>query len=169
MGQFKIRSDYFKTLCIDNKLVAHTAVVDGEQRNSFFRMNDEEELSAACVNWAHFPCVVHFGHYGRYGGKAPKRKQTNIIYFLDKCDPAGMDSIENAYDRSFDLMEQFIGRMYKEFSDDGSCSVFGNLDLARFSYAPVGPINATLVGWALQFEDEVYADGVTNYDPDKWY
>jgi hypothetical protein len=171
MGQFKEKSDYFKSLCVSNKLVAHTVNQDGEVRNSYFRMNDEDELVAACVNWAHFPCVVHFSFYGRYRGQAliAKRQQTSILYFLDKADASDMDSIENAYDLAFEVMEQFISKMNNEFLEDGSCSPFRNLDLSRFSYSAVGPINATLFGWMLQFEDEASAEDVTNYDETKWY
>jgi len=63
MSSFKDRSDYFKLIASKNKLIAHNKLLStGGNRVSFFRINNEEELSAACKNWAHFPCVVHAGH-----------------------------------------------------------------------------------------------------------
>jgi hypothetical protein len=172
MSFFKIRSDYFKQLAIKNKLIAHTAVVGGESRNAFHRMNDEEELVAACANFAHFPCVVIFSIDGRYTGDknaVPKRKLNNALLFLAKVDEmASMDQRETAYDTAFEIMEQFISKMYNEFSVDGCCCNFSNIDLGRFSFAPYGPVNATLFGWLLQFEDEQYPNSILQFDPSKW-
>jgi hypothetical protein len=46
MGAFKSRSDYFKSLAKNNKRIAHEVEVEGEIRNSYHRMNDEDELLA---------------------------------------------------------------------------------------------------------------------------
>lgn len=172
MGFFKDRSDYFKNLSHNNKTVAHDRLVDGEQRTSFFRMNDEEELTAACVNWAHFPCVVHFGFNGRYTSESagvPKRRHNNSLLFLQKADQMDMNSIEAAYDTALEIMEQFISSMYNEFVQKGYCSNFDNLDLGRFNFTPYGPLNATLYGWELVFEDDRFANDITQFDPSNWF
>lgn len=171
MSFFKKRSDYIKSLANAHKLVAHGREVSGEVRNSFHRMNDEDELMAACVNWAQFPCVVHCGFNGRYTGDTnavPKRKILNSILFLHQAG-TGMDSIENAYDTAFQVMEDFISKMYSEFTEKGYCSNFSNLDLSRFSFYEYGPIGAQLFGWSLQFEDDVFVDELTRFDQSKWY
>lgn len=172
MSFFKDRSDYFKSLANLNKQVAHDRIIDAVKRKSFHRMNDEEELTAACSNFAHFPCVVHFGFSGRYTGDAtgvPKRKHTNSLLFLHKANAMNMDSIENAYDVAFSVMEEFISSMYYDYSTNGYCGNFDDLDLSRFSFSPYGPLNATLFGWELVFEDDRFANNVTNYDASKWF
>jgi hypothetical protein len=172
MSFFKQRSDFFKSLAIKNKLVAHEQAIGTKKRNAYFRMNDEEELNAACVNWAHFPCVVHMGLAGRFTSEVagvPKRKLFNSLLFLHRADsPTNMDSQEDAYDMALEVMEQFISAIYNEYQVKGYCGAFNNLDLSRFSFHPVGPINANLFGWQLDFEDERFAQSITNYDSSKW-
>lgn len=172
MGIFKDRSNYFKQLSIDNKLIAHTHEVNGEVRNSFFRFNDTEEFIAGLVNNAHSPFVIHFGFDGRYttdNGAVPKRVLGNSLAFLCKVDNAmDMDAVENAYDTSFEAMEQFVSRVLWEFDTNGSCSPFSNIDPARFSFNPYD-MNGNLYGWILNFNDEVYADEVNKFDATKWF
>lgn len=171
MSFFKTRSDYFKNLAINNKLIAHTAIVGGVPRKSFHRINDEEELVAACVNYAHFPCLTHFGYSGRYSDRrneVKKRRITNGLLFLDKvANVNSMDDRENAYDRAFEAMEQFIAYMAEDFELNGNCSPFQNLDLSQFNFEMYGPVNATLYGWLLSFSDDT-AKNILVYDASKW-
>jgi hypothetical protein len=172
MGIFKDRSDYFKGLANMNKLVAHDREINGEVRKSFHRINDEEELTAACINWAHFPCIVHTGFSGRYTPQAnavPKRKLSNGLWILDKAvSPMDLNSRADAIDRSFQVMEEVISKMINEYNTTGRCSNFDDIDLGRFSFNLIGPINATLFGLELNWEDDVFADSVTIFDATKW-
>lgn len=172
MGIFKDRSDFFKGLAINNKMIAHTReLVAGEPRNSFHRLNDEEELQAACVNYAHFPCMVHFGFDGRYTsstGALSKRKLNNDLLFLSKAAATDMDAMEEAYDESFTTMEELLSWMNNEFENRGSCGPFDNFDLSRCSFVRYS-VNGNLFGWLLSFNDDVYADEVNNFDASKWY
>jgi hypothetical protein len=171
MGIFKDRSDFFKTRAIKNKKIAHTAVVDGEERNAFHRLNDEEELQAACVNYAHFPCMVHFGLDARYTGDrnaVPKRKIVNELLILQKVDhPTGLDQVEDAYDLTYEIVEELLSWIYNETINHGYCAPFHNFDLARVSVIRQ-IVNNNLFGWLLSFEDDVYADSVTQFDATKW-
>src|SRR4051812_39847439 len=110
MSLFKTRSEYFKQLAINNKQVAHTKEVDGEVRKSFFRMNDQEELAAACANWAHFPCIVHLGFFGNYTAnpkEVNKRVISNSIMVLAKAiSTTDLNSIEDAKDIAFSVVEE---------------------------------------------------------------
>ena len=172
MSLFKKRSEYFKSLAKRNKLIAHEHQAGKEKRASFFRMNDEEEVVAACSNFAHFPCMVQYGFGGRFTTAfqaVPKQKITNALLFLYPANASNMDSIEDAYDIAFEAMEQVISAMYAQYSEKGYCGNFYNLDLGRFSYTPIGPINLNLYGWDLVFEDEQSAGGVTKYDASKWF
>jgi hypothetical protein len=171
MGIFKNRSDYYKQLAIDNKLVAHTRDTGDGERNSFFRLNDEEELQAACVIWAHFPCVNHFGFDGRYTSNinsVAKRKLSDDLLFLSKALATDMDGIEAAYDESFEVMEQWLSKMQNQFDTDGSCSPFGVFDLSRCSFQRY-TVNGNLFGWLLSIEDEAYANEVNKFDATQWF
>jgi hypothetical protein len=172
MSLFKQRADYFKGLANKNKLIAHGREVDGEVRNAFFRMNDEEEVLAACVSWIHFPCLVQMGFSGRFTtaiNVMPKLKPTNTLLVLQKANQTDMDSIEAAYDLSFEAMLDVISGIWKEYEVMGGCGVFADLDLSRFSFNPIGPINGDLFGWALTFEDNQSAEQLIKFDASKWY
>lgn len=173
MGFFKDRSDYFKNLATLNKQVQHDGFItgtEGPKRKSFFRLNNEEELLAACTNWAHFPCLVHFGYAGRYTenpNEVKKRSLLNDLLFLAKAiGPADMQSIQDAKDLAFRVMEEFIKKMCIEFEELGYCSNFNYIDMGMFSFSEYGPVNSTLYGWRLTFNDETFP---TEHDPDNWF
>ena len=166
------RNTYFETLSNLNKLVAHGRVgEDNNVRNSYHRLNSEEELLAACINWAHFPCVVHVGLAGRYTGhqnSLPKRKVINQLWFLQQADPADMDAIAAAKDIAFEVMEEFIAYIYADWKVSGPCGEFSNIDLGRFGFSEV-VYNNNLFGWELTFEDEKFATNIDTFDRGKWF
>jgi hypothetical protein len=172
MGIFKDRSNFFKGLAQNNKAIAHGVEIDSEVRNSFHRMNDETELQAACVNFAHFPCLVHFGFDGRYSSQKSslaKRKLSNGLLILQKVEEAtNMDQREDAYDIAFDIAEQLLSWMNNEWLTKDSCGPFTNFDLSRCNFLPY-EVNGNLFGWLVNFEDEVWADEINNFDESKWY
>lgn len=169
MSLFKTRSDYFKQLAINNKQVAHG--VNG--RISYFRLNSQDELAAACVNWAHFPCIVHYGFFGNYSAtpsEVNKRKVSNSILILAKAiSSTDMNSIEEAKDIAFSVLEEIVSWMLNEMEQRGYCGPFQNLELSSFSFTEHGPLNATLYGWELSFVDETFPNNINNFDQDKWY
>jgi hypothetical protein len=169
MSLFKTRSNYFKQLAINNKQVAHT--VDG--RNSFHRMNSEDELMAACANFAHFPCIVHNGFFGNYTAnenEVNKRIISNEILVLAKAkSTTDMNSIEDTKDLTFSVVEEIISWMLNEMEERGYCGPFQNLELSSFSFNEIGPIGATLYGWKLTFADHTFPVNVNNFDQSKWY
>lgn len=162
MSRFKDRSNYIKMICEYNLLVAHNAAINGseELRKSFFRINNEDELNAACKNWAHFPCVVHVGYdlgFTQPGTGLPKPIVGTHLYFLDKIDldlfTYQSDAIEQAYDNAYTVMQQFISWLLEDMEVNGSC---GNLFLFNMNGAKaemLGPINETLYGWYLVIKD----------------
>lgn len=171
MSIFKTRSSYYRSIASKNLLIAHGKNINGEVRNAYHRMNDETELLAACINWAHFPCMVHCGFSGRYGGgdkRATKRKHSTELYFLSKVDDINnMDQVEDAYDQAFEAMEQFISYLYNDFITNGYCGNIDNLDLSRFTFVAM-QFGGNLFGWSLLFEDEKYPDNLTRFDATKW-
>jgi hypothetical protein len=172
MGIFKDRSDFFKGLATGNKKIAHGREIDGEIRNSFHRLNDEEELLSACINFAHFPCLVHFGFDGRYTSEnnaVSKRLLNNDIIVLQKVDEiTGMDQREEAYDLAFEILEELLSKMHNLFETEGRCGPFDNFDLSKCSFLRYS-VNGNLYGWLLSFTDEVFADSINDFDASKWY
>lgn len=173
MGIFKDRSDFFKNIATSNKQISHDRDLgNGEVRKAFHRLNDDEELQAACVNYAHFPCLVHFGFDGRYGQSSKltiRRKLHNAILVLDKVDDiTNMDEVESVKDSTFELMEEILSWMKNECDTKDGCGPFTTFDLTRCSFSLYN-VNANLWGWLLSFEDEIWADEVNNFDASKWY
>lgn len=168
MSFFKIRSDYFKALAKQHKLVAHEV----NNRYSYHRMNDSEEFVAAGVSNLGSPCVVHLDCVGKLTGDSnaePKLKVTHQLLFLSKTDtPMKLDMVESAYDQSYQVMMDFISRMYYELNTEGACGPFKELDLSRFSFTPCGPVGQSFYGWELLMEEEQDGDDFTNYDESKW-
>jgi hypothetical protein len=179
MSSYKARSDYYKKIAHYNKLIAHDrAVAEGsdKMRKSFHRINDEDELNAACANWAHFPCVVHVGYeiiYRQNGTGIPRRVVRTHLYFLSKTNKTVYsflaDAIEVAYDEASLAMSQFIGFMDNEAKEDDLCSnTLFLFDVNRSHAEQIGPINDSLYGWHLQFEDEAKATELI-YHNEEWF
>lgn len=178
MSTFKQRSDFFKLIASKNKLIAHNTIISGNlKRASFHRLNDEEELTAACESWAHFPCVVHIGHNLRFKQPQtglPRKAIGNHLNFLTPLDYQGgsiskADAIENAFDITYTAMAQFISYLREEHEKNKNCG--SNLflfDLTKCKADQIGPIGkGSLYGWFLFFEDEMKCPEFI-YDPTKW-
>ncbi len=163
MGFYKQREQYLQGIAQDHPLVLHNqpvSAVDARPRQSFFRINDEEELNAASVNWVHFPCVVMIGLSGGLINKSGSIRQLNINtvlvlekMLLDENNPIDATAITEAYDRTFEVMNDFIGRVNDDY-EAGDVCVFSDLDLGRFKWEQAGPLGDQLYGWILTFSDE---------------
>lgn len=171
---FKDRSDYFKNIAFLNKQVAHDQFI-GEgpaKRNSFHRINDEDELNAAVVDWAHFPCVVHTGMtiIPSQPGKGVYRK-TNInqLFFLSRFDAQSgiADAVQNAWDEAYDIASQFLSYLVEDQEANMSCGGLFGFDLNNSKLEMIGPINDNLAGWSLIFQDIARAIEY-KYNTDNW-
>lgn len=173
---FKDKSDYLKTVAHNNKLIADgrplntgSAVI----RKSFHRLNGEDELNTACVNFAHFPCVVHAGYnivFRQPGTGLPRRVNGTTLYFLSKCaDNLLSDSIELAKDEAAKAMIEYCSFLNEEMENNNVCG--GGLfifDMNKAQASEVGPKNSNLYGWRLYFEDESNGNEF-KYDATKWF
>lgn len=161
MSSYLDRSQYLKKIAGYNKMIANGVNVNGSgNRKSFHRINDEEELLAACINWAHFPCVVHIGHDGGFRDdeiETPKNVIKTHLYFLSKLDlvtyPNKADAVEMAYDESFTAMMQFLSFMREDREVHGVTGELFNFNLNRAKYDMLSGINQVLYGWYLIMED----------------
>lgn len=173
---YKTRSEYFEHIAYMNKLIAHKRPIaegSGKLRKAFFRMNDEDELNAACINWSHFPCVVHLGHDMRFRGKGtglPNKIIGSSLLFLFPADGKDLAAgIQNAYDKSEAAMNKFISFMRNEMEEMDSC---GNnifyLDDNKIQAQEAGPYDNKLYGWNLLIEDEQLAKEL-KYSDDDWF
>lgn len=173
MNSYKARSDYFKVIAAKNKLIGHEASVltdEGGLRNSFFKINSEEELMTACQSWIHFPCVAHMGYnlkYKKLGTGTLYKNTDTTLYFLAKKDtdiyPNEMEAIEFAYDLAERAMEEFMSYIIEDFEVHGSCGNFLKIDFDGAVANQLDPINGVLYGWELVFRDENIATR-TRYD-----
>jgi hypothetical protein len=164
MGFYKDRELYLQQIATQHALVKHNQAVsvdDDTPRQSFFRINDEEELNAASVNWIHFPCVVMVGLSGGLVNKGGSIRQlnSNLWMFLEKMqrdetNPIDATAITEAYDRTFNVMNDFITRVNSDFEEDPDCGPFKDIDLGKFKWEQTGPLGDELYGWILSFSDE---------------
>lgn len=175
MSSFRDRSDYFKNIAFKNVKVAHDHLI-GEgpaTRKSFHRINNEDELNAAVVDWAHFPCIVHTGMtvLPSQPGKGIYRK-TNInqLFFLSRMDTQGVlsDIMQDAYDEAYDVASEFISWLVEDEEGNGSCGGLFGFDLNNAKLEMIGLINDNLVGWSLIFQDIERAVEY-KYDEGKWF
>lgn len=169
MGIYLTKENKLKALCIAHPTVQHGADVAGKIRKSFFRINNEEELTASLFNNIAFPCVAFISLQGKIkdngNGLVDLRHSfQNQWWFLTKVTFSENDGegyterISQAYDAMFDIMEDFIKSMKDEFMEQGSCGLFENFDIERLNYVQIGPVVEHEYGWCLYFEDEVTAD-----------
>lgn len=175
MGTFLVRSEYLKKVASYNKAIANNVEVDGEIRNSYHRLNDEEELLSAANNWGHFPCMVHIGYNGKFGDnqtETPKNRLYTHLYFLDILDNDTFenkaDAIESAYDKSFEVMMECLSFMREDREVNGVTSNFYNFDLNNASYDRLSTINGKLYGWYLIFFDSK-PESSLRFNPSKFY
>lgn len=162
MSNYKARSAYFKLIATKSKLIAHDEdLPEDGKRASFHRINAEDEFNAACKNWAHFPAVVHIGHSVNYRSNEtglPNKVISNHLYFLAKLDLENnvyiADAIEKAYEKAEEAMDKFLSYMLEDYDANGSCGNLFIFDMNRASAEMIGPINQTLYGWYLVFQDQ---------------
>lgn len=175
MGSFKNRSDYFKSICNNNILIADGRIIDsGGVRKSYFRLNDEDEFEAACANWVHFPCVVYYNNSFRYKSVFPGKPRKIIInelWFVAKIDhdnfPIDADAIENAYDVAMQAMDEFVSWLNHEMETNNACGEIFYFSMDQSKVERLGTLSNNLTGWSLLFQDEKPSDA-TAYDASKW-
>jgi hypothetical protein len=174
MSFYKEREDFVRSFAEQHYQVLHDQGVEGsDTRRSFFRINDEEELTAASQHWIHFPCVVMDSISGGLIEKDKSVRQQNVcsILFLQKLmlqenNPITATAITDAYDITFDVMKDYIAFMYGDILEDDGCGVFKGIDMGRIRWVQAGPIGDQLYGWQLTIPDEVKAGWLTGIDED---
>jgi len=159
---------------MQNKLVAHNMLIAGTEdqyRNSFFRVNDVEELGSAVVEYCHLPCVAHLGFDVRYkapvGGAMPRKTINTTLWFLSKADTTAYsnraDAIEAAYAEADQVLTQFISYM---LNDQEACPCC-HFDFETAKIEMIGPELNELYGWQLQIQDS-QSGAELEYDPAHW-
>lgn len=174
---YKTRSNYFKSIAEKNKSIAHGKIElnSNKPNHSFFRINNEEELTAACANWVKFPCLVHAGHniaFIHNGDELPKKKNYNHLYVLAAINKNNFtfesDAIEDAYDRSYKTLSEIISYMLNEVDVNGSnCNGLFVFNMNNAKVDQVGPYNEKLYGWYLSFYD-ISRGKEFEYDEEDW-
>jgi len=174
MSTYKERSDYIKSIAMQNKLVAHNLLIAPDQRrNSFFRVNDIEELNGAIVDYCHFPCVAHLGFDVRYkapvGAAMPGKVINTSLMFLSKADTLAYsnkaDAIEAAYVEADQALTQFLSFMLNDI-EQGACPCC-QFDFESAKIEMIGPALNELYGWQLQISDSK-SGAELEYNPAQW-
>lgn len=179
MSSFKQRSDYFKNIAYMSKLIAHNrSVAEGstKQRNTFHRINNQEEFDASIVNWGHYPCVVHMGHdlvFRQVNNAMPNRVTQNALRFLARVDrvtyKVEADAIEAAYDAAAQAMFHFVSYMLEDYAENGSCcNELFKFDLNRSHADQTGQVYDGVYGWDFFFSDENKEAGF-RYNANDWF
>jgi hypothetical protein len=178
MSVYTNRKNFFKERSEQHYLVKHNHVIPdsgGMKRKSFIVIDNPEELAAATINQGHFPMVVHNGFEGKPLDKngSLRIRNVNELIFLDKpltsADNVTKSSANDAaYNRSFEVMMDFIAWMYEQYEETGSCGPFKELDINQFNWRIQDYISDGFVGWVLTFSDEVKATDIIVFDEDKW-
>lgn len=166
MAFYKDREQYNRQFAETQYQVLHNkpaSTEDETPRQSFFRINEEEELVAACANWIHFPCMTMVGLSGGLINKKDSIRQqnTNAIIFLSKLqldqnNPIKATALTEAYELTLGVMADYIAKLLNDFEEDECGGIFKDLDASSFKWEQYGPVgDGELYGWILSFSDEV--------------
>lgn len=161
MGMYKNREDYLNQLCINHATVQHT--VGG--RKSFFKISNEEDLLSGTINDIDYPCVANVALRGRIKDKNGDATILNHVFdnewiFLQHVPTTDetainlSDEIQDAYDETFSIMEDFIKAMKDDYEANDRCGAFDFIDFSQMSYVQVGPYMNNEYGWRLNFVNE---------------
>lgn len=151
-------------MCEVHALVRHNQVAgefDLRLRQSFFEINEEEQLMAASRNWIFFPCVVQYGLSGSdiNKGGAVRQRNTNVWLFLTKVNldpenPVFATALTEAYDTTYNVMQDFKKTVGDDYEENEGCGVFQYLEPAFGKWEQYGPVGDQLYGWIFTFNDE---------------
>jgi hypothetical protein len=161
MGTFKDRENYLKQLCTAHPIVLH----DVSNRKSYFRLNNEEELASGTVNGIDYPCVANTNLTGRIRDKNSDTTILNHVFsnewsFLQEVATTDSeavnfsDEVQDAYDLTFEIMEDFIKAMKDDYAENDRCGAFDAIDFSQMNYRPIGPVMQNAYGWELSFINE---------------
>ena len=166
--------DFFKSMAIANKTIAHSATIGGStrQRNSFIPIDDEDGLGAAIENGIDFPAMVMVKLSGRMIDKQQDyRKLWNTtIFFLAKIDTtiAEANAKANVMALTETVLNQFISKLWNIQEEEGECGPFREIDLGNFFFTPTGRVRDNCYGWKLSFAAQTNATPILNYDDSQW-
>lgn len=169
-ANFQGWQQYLAKLCGEHYLVLHGRLVDSSLpvvrsnvRRAWFRMNDFRELLASEQTAIHYPAVVHedysfFIKDNSGTGDDVRNGITSTLLFIDKptnsdSGSGNVDAIEEAQQRSWDVMQDFIARMWSDYLQGQMCGpILFSLNNVRCT--PIGTEFQEVTGWrcALYFE-----------------
>lgn len=166
--------NYYKAVAQEHYLVRHeraNSEEDATLRNSFIDNDNDEGLTASVINKAHFPMVVHAGFGGKPVDKngSVRVKVTSVLWFVSQKNGETESAAKhNGMQESFNVMMDFLSRMYNDFEDNGSCGPFKDFDLGQCYWTELEDISDNLCGWQLTVAHEVQATALLEYDEEKW-
>lgn len=164
MGFYLERENYARQLATSDEEIQHAAPLPKEDwdfqhyRQSFFRINNDEELLEASVSWIHFPCLVMASITGNQISKAGSIRQANhnawlvLAKAIEREEESGKgDAISRAYDQTFETLLRLKDKIIEDFEE--GCGL--NIEETTFKWEQVGPVGDQLYGWSFTFSDEL--------------
>lgn len=160
MGFYKCREDYFRRFAIQQADIRHeepNSVDDATPRQSFFRINNEEEFEAAGQRWIHWPALMMTNLQGRVVDRSGSLRQSNLhtLYIVTKLEldpemPVEAAAITEAFDITFEIVKELINTMEEDYED--KCGAY--FEPGNCRWEQLGPLGDGFYGWVLQFTDE---------------
>jgi hypothetical protein len=176
-----LKEEFWREVSQKHYLVKHENLVEGADgeiniRRSFIGISEEDGLDSALNNWINFPCVVMIGreHYRPVDKNGSIRKKFfNKLFFLDKPvqnadEVTEAPSIQRAYDRAQQVMEDFVSEVQETYEEEGSCGPFKYFDISECVMTETGNIAGGLRGWSWEWPDEESAADLLDKDVTHW-
>lgn len=162
--QFKNFEDYLEQLCREHTDVQHE--VDG--KICFSRLRSETEVTEITNNAGEN--IVILGRFnGRSAGESQEAaiRQFAVIRFACYAAISGdAASIDDAIDKAYEIMMQFIARFRKDYYED-DCGPLGNFEFENMNWSEIDePVYLeNHYGWDLSMPFRTYQPA---YDANKW-
>jgi hypothetical protein len=163
---------FFESAAKKHIEIAHDQPIPGGAiRESFFRINNEEEMQQGLMGYASFPALVIQLYQGKLNSQDSLLVRDWIFGGFDIRDhvaeTSGFSEMEIARARCKRIGEEIIALMIHEKEREDVCSIFKHLDINSISYQFIGPINTNEYGCAFNFILKGNADAVNSADLDE--
>jgi hypothetical protein len=162
---------FFENAAKRHQEIAHDQPLpNNQQRKSFFRMNNEDEMQEGLMNDASFPALALQVYQGKLNAQDNLLVRDWIFGWFDIRDHVksvgDYDEVETVRARCKRIGYEIIALMIQEKEREDTCSVFKSLDVNSFRYQFIGPVNTNEFGCAFAFTLKSNADAINQADLD---
>lgn len=156
-------TNYFRTACINNKLVKHTA----EEKHFFrFGMSEIFDNIRSGINYPAFGLENIEGSYGDGLSDNIRNKPEIGFVIIKPCTLSDLDEQEVVQGECHKIGEQIIAKIKKDVVIGGS--IIKSIDISSIRYTAVGPIFGSHYGYRFSFDCDLSAMGTIYFKPTDW-